>query len=235
MDLVSPPLPSQWPYSPRIILEDCQHTSNAKLPGLTGLWCLETSANFKINFYEQESSLELAFGRGGIVHSGSVVLRPYRRGGFVRYVNKNTYQGIERFRQEFYVHRALWRSGLPTVEPIGWAYKSNKFGNEGVFITKFTKGTPWPHAWNQDINFLYKITTMLKALCSWGFYAPDLNATNILVSPGKEPIALDWDRAGWSPKDDLITSYKERLTRSMKKLGAQTDIIVNLRHIMESE
>lgn len=233
MKFTAPPLPHKWPYSPRVVSENYEQYNSVELPGLAGLWHLEASS--KLVFSEQKNTSELTFGRGGAIRSGPFVLRTYKRGGLVRYVNTSTYHGTTRFRQEFYVHRAIWRAGLPTVEPIGWAHKSNKFGSKGVFLTKFAEGVPWPHTWNQSADFLNKLATMLQALCKWGLYAPDLNATNILVSPNEELIALDWDKSGWSQKMNLMTIYQERLIRSMKKLGAQTDILTKVQQCLEKK
>ena len=232
MDLIAPPLPLQWPYLPRVVPESPGCTAVIELPGLVGLWHLETSSSLNICKYGKKS--ELAFGRGGIIRHGSLVLRPYRRGGLVRYINTGTYMGTARFKHEFDVHKAIWKSGIPTVEPVGWAYKSKRIGNEGVFLTKFASGTPWPHTWNGSADFLTKLITILKALCSWGLYAPDLNATNILISQNEEPIALDWDQTIWSPKPNLMATYQKRLIRSMKKLGAQTDLLTKVRQLIEN-
>jgi hypothetical protein len=211
--------------------EHYERSASVKLPGLTGLWHLETSSS--IEFEEQGNKLELAFGRGDAVRSGQFVLRPYKRGGLVRYINTGTYYGTARFSQEFYVHRAIWKSGLPTVKPIGWGYQANKFGNKGVFLTKFASGTPWPHTWNQSTYFLHKLTTMLKSLCNWGLYVPDLNATNILVTPNEELVALDWDKAHWSKSNNLMELYQKRLIRSMKKLGAKKETLFKVQKCLE--
>jgi len=232
MNFTTPPLPYQWPYLPRMTSESCKHYASIELPGLTGLWNLEAFSS--LIFSEPEKQSKLPFGRGGTIRSGQLVLRPYKRGGLIRYINTNIYHGTTRFQQEFCVHNAIWKSGLPTVKPIGWAFKSNKFGNEGVFLTKFADGIPWPQTWNKSEEFLQELTTMLKALCSWGLYSPDLNATNILVTPDKGLVALDWDKARWSRSSDLMTYYRERLIRSMKKLGAKTDVVLKVQNYIKN-
>ena len=235
MNLTTTPplLPTEWFYALRTNSEDYKQATNVRLPGLTGLWNLEAISD--LTFCEPENESRLSFGRGGIIQSGSLVLRPYKRGGLIRHINKSTYYGISRFQQEFYVHKAIWRAGLPTVEPIGWAYKTNMLGSQGVFITRFTKGSPWPHNWNQSLNFLHQLKTLLTALCSWGLYAPDLNATNLLLSPDKDLLALDWDQATWSKRTDLMERYQERLVRSMKKLGAEASTISKIQRYIEND
>jgi hypothetical protein len=153
-----------------------------------------------------------------------VVLRPYRRGGLVRFLNERVYAGTARFKAEFQVHRALWDAGLPTVEPLGWASRPCSWGREGVYLTRFQEGSPWPRGW--DPAGLPQVRTVLEALCAWGLYAPDLNATNFLVRPDGRVLALDWDRAVWAPSVPLLDRYRARLTRSLMKLGAPADFVV---------
>jgi hypothetical protein len=167
------------------------------------------------------------FGRGGVLRAGPVVLRPYRRGGLLRHVNADVYAGPGRFQREFQVHRALWDAGLPTVEPLGWATRSRLWGSQGVYLSRFAQAVPWPRAWDHP-QVAGQVRTLLEALCAWGLHAPDLNATNILVTPEGGILALDWDRARWAPGPGLMARYRERLLRSLAKLGAPAGLRTGL-------
>ena len=155
--------------------------------------------------------------------AGAVVLRPYRRGGLVRHVNSAIYWSPARFQREFQVHRALWAAGLPTVEPLGWACRRRLWGWEGVYLSRFAYAAPWPRAWDRAVPAQLRV--LLDALCAWGLYAPDLNATNVLVDPSGAILTLDWDRAWWTPEAGLMQRYRERLIRSLRKLGAPSAIV----------
>jgi hypothetical protein len=216
-----PPLPSSWPFAPRGP-SAAPVASRTVLPGLDGVWHLEAAAGLDLS--APPAALGGAFGRGGVFRCGEVVLRPYRRGGLVRHVNERIYAGPGRFRRECQVHRALWDAGLPTVEPLGWAFRPRLWGCEGVYLTRFTAGAPWPRAW--DAAGLDQVRAILDALCAWGLYAPDLNATNFLVEPGGHVLALDWDRALWTPGVPLLERYRQRLARSLRKLGAPPEIVI---------
>jgi RIO-like serine/threonine protein kinase len=194
------------------------------LPGLPGLWTLEAVPG--LVFPEPAAGLGQAFGRGGVLRAGPVVLRPYRRGGLVRHVNAGIYWGTARFQREFQVHQALWSAGLPTVEPLGWAWRRRLWGCEGVFLTRFAESRPWPRAWDQP-GVLPQLRALLEALCAWGLHAPDLNATNVLVDASGAILTLDWDRAQWLPDGRLMDRYRERLVRSLRKLGAPRELIEN--------
>jgi hypothetical protein len=192
------------------------------LPRLDGVWSLEAVPDLDLG--APLSELPGAFGRGGVFQCGEAVFRPYRRGGLVRHVNAALYASPDRFRQEFRVHRALWDAGLPTVEPLGWAFRPRLWGFEGVFLTRRAEGTAWPRTW--DPAALPQVRAILEALCAWGLLAPDLNATNFLVAPGGQVLALDWDRAAWTAGVDLAGRYRQRLERSLRKLGAPPEIVL---------
>jgi hypothetical protein len=212
-----PPLPASWPYAPRPAPAPPERREGIELPGLPGTWQLEAVPGLRLG--PAEPAMGRAFGRGGVFRAGDAVLRPYRRGGLVRHVNAAVYLTPARFLQEFQVHRALWSAGLPTVEPLGWACRRRLWGWEGVYLTRFAEGTPWPRAWDSP-QAVPGLRTLLGALCAWGLQAPDLNATNVLVLPGDGILALDWDRAAWTGRTDLAERYRERLLRSLAKLGA---------------
>lgn len=221
-----PPLPPHWPYAPRSASPLTQPREGVDLPGLAGPWHLEALPDLR--FQEPAEGLGQAFGRGGVLRAGSLVLRPYRRGGLVRFLNSRTYLGPGRFQAEFQIHRALWDAGLPTVEPLGWAHRPRAWGVEGVFLTRFAQAQPWPRNWDASAAVLPQLRTLLAALCAWGIHAPDLNATNILVTPDGALLALDWDRAHWAPAPGLLDRYRRRLTRSLTKLGAPPEVIAAL-------
>nr|WP_320133907.1 lipopolysaccharide kinase InaA family protein [uncultured Holophaga sp.] len=220
-----PPLPADWPYRPRPALPGLEVAGPLSLPGLGRGWTLEASRG--LSFPEEAQSLGGAFGRGGILSAGDLICRPYRRGGLVRLINRSTYPSPERFRQELQVHRALWEAGFPTIEPLGIAHRRRGWGVEGVFISRFAQGSPWPHCWAAP-EVPAELPRAIGALIAWGLWSPDLNATNVMVGP-QGILLLDWDKAAWSSAGDLRERYRERLQRSLSKLGAPEEVSDRIR------
>jgi len=212
----APPLPPLWPFQPRAPLAPLASTGPLPLPGLGQGWILEAAPG--LDLPGAAEGMEAAFGRGGVIRSGDIVLRPYRRGGLVRFLNQRIYPGPARFRAELEIHRALWEAGFPTVEPLGIAHRGKGWGVEGVLLTRFSKALPWPVCWERP-GVLPALTQAIEALVSWGLWSPDLNATNVMVE-AQGVTLLDWDKAEWSQAPDLRARYCERLSRSLKKLGA---------------
>ncbi|HET6330839.1 MAG TPA: hypothetical protein VFF76_08645 [Holophagaceae bacterium] len=208
-----PPLPEAWPYQPRTALPALETRAGVEIPGLAGRWTLEGCLE---DLAGEGRELEDAFGRGGTRRLGDVVLRPYRRGGWMAKVNGRVYASATRFRNELMVHRALWGAGFPTVEPLGLAWRGAGLGVEGLFLTRFTEAKPWPSDWSAPL--LPDLREALATLDAWGLYAPDLNATNVMWGTSGL-ILLDWDRAAWSG-GSLLPRYHARLARSLAKLGA---------------
>ena len=218
-----PPLPSGWPYAARNTGDPEARILDASIPGLGSGWTLCLRAPVPLDAAKGE--MPEAFGRGGIQRLGEVVLRPYRRGGLVRHVNERRYSSPERFAREFAVHQALWSAGFPTVEPLGYGFRAHLLGVEGVFFTRYVEAKAWPTLWGSSAQVIPELARLLDALVAWGLHAPDLNATNILLTPEGRVLALDWDRARWLTSQDLLPRYHERLLRSLRKLGAPAQVI----------
>ena len=229
-----PPLPPDWPFSARTDSRELIFFEDAKLPGFDGKWRLYCT--MPIPDINDPAEMDGVYGRGGLVQAGDYMLRPYRRGGFVRHLNKKTYLTANRFRNEYYIHAALWDAGFPTVEPVGFACRRLCWGVEGIYITKRADGLPWPRVWSgtDNKNQAAHAAWLIKALVSWGLWAPDLNAANFIAAGDGRLLALDWDKAKWSSKPCLAERYRARIERSMFKLGAPTDLIDALRNALNA-
>ncbi len=200
-----------------------ERVENVDLGGLGKGWIRVSPKS--LDLPAGEMSLGNAFGRGGVHRRGNVVLRPYRRGGLVRYVNDRTYPSETRFESESKIHRALWEQGFPTVEPLGYAFRPHRWGVEGIYLTVYTEALPWPLAFHRTAELLPQFKRALGALWGWGLWAPDLNATNFIINTGGTLLALDWDRARWTrPGPELRIAYLRRLVRSLDRQGASMEI-----------
>ena len=211
-----PPLPAAWPYPGRAALPPLRVDRAVVVPGQPGAW--ELVSDGSVEWGAPFQPLGAAFGRGGVGRAGDVVIRPYRRGGWMRHVNGKTYGNPGRFRAELDLHRALWEAGFPKVRPLGFAWRPHRWGVEGLYLTAFAPGAPWPHAWSEEA--WPAVAQAMKALADWGCWSPDLNATNVHVPAAGSPLVLDFDRARFEASADLRRRYAERLARSLEKLGA---------------
>ena len=227
---IVPPLPPEWPYQPGPTLAPLGCRLNQDLPGFGSGWRVCTPGGATPT--GAPVPLPNALGRGGILCAGEVVMKPYRRGGLLRHLNESTYRSHLRFAAEHAVHRGLWESGFPTVEPLGYAWRPKGLGVEGVLFTQRAEGFNWPQRWDLTHDRLADLQKALSALCTWGLWSPDLNATNVLLPPDQGVLFLDWDRAHFTQAGPgLYRRYEVRLRRSLVKLGAPPEAF----QITESE
>jgi len=216
---IVPPLPPHWPYAPGLPLAPLGCRLNQDLPGFGSGWRVCTPGG--LTPVGEAIPLPGALGRGGILCVGDVVLKPYLRGGLLRHFNERTYRSHLRFAAEHAVHRGLWESGFPTVEPLGYAWRPKGLGVEGILFTRRAEGFNWPQRWDLTAPRLEAMRRALRALCDWGLWSPDLNATNILLPPQQGALFLDWDRAHFThPGLGLQQRYAVRMRRSLQKLRA---------------
>lgn len=228
-----PDLPSTWPYQPRTGLPPLQARQDSTLPGLGGGWTLLAAEDFDLPS-GPAAPLGDAFGRGGVLRLGDLVLRPYRRGGLLRRLNPDRYASPARFERELGVHRALWERGFPTVEPVGCAHRARGAGYEGVLLTRHVEGRPWPRTWDARPETLEALARALRALSAWGLLAPDLNATNVHLGADGVVRCLDWDRAAFrDPGEGLRARYLARMRASLRKLGAPEGLAPALARALE--
>ncbi len=220
MKLHPPPLPIHWPYAPRP-LSGLAQKGPLEVPGFGSGWWFEGVDEPLDGIPEP---LTGAFGRGGVTALGDRVIRPYRRGGWLRHVVRTVYATSHRFRDELFVHRALWGAGFPTVEPLGCAWRRRGLGVEGLYLTRRTAGQAWPRAWEIP-GVMEALETALRSLVAWGVWSPDLNTTNVLVQTDGSIVLLDWDRARWVASSELLARYRARLLRSLEKQKAPLTLI----------
>jgi 3-deoxy-D-manno-octulosonic acid kinase len=212
------PLPPDWPFEVRAPLPPLGCRLNLELPGLGGGWRVCTPGGLVPA--GDPVPLAGAFGRGGILRAGDLVLRPYRRGGFLRHFNERTYRSHLRFAAEHAVHRGLWESGFPTVEPLGYAWRPCGLGVEGVLFSRLAEGEAWPRRWDLGTARGADLRLAIASLSAWRLWSPDLNATNVMFPPQGGVLILDWDRARFeSEGTHLEPRYRRRLERSLRKLG----------------
>ena len=181
----------------------------------------------------------LHWGRGHVWRvqtdtQGAVIIRYYRRGGFVRHFLSDVYwdQPPRPLAEVVYTEMARQR-GVPTIEVLGarvsWI---NRRFYRGVFVSREQEGFRNLWEWLQTrptgptrVSTLTTVARTIRTMHEAGIMHADLNLTNILVQvEGATPQAcvLDFDRARLFPSA-VPRAYRERtlarLQRSLRKLN----------------
>jgi hypothetical protein len=181
----------------------------------------------------------LRWGRGHVwrVHTdtqATVIIRFYRRGGFVRHFLRDIYwDRPPRPLAELVATETARQRGVPTIEVLGAHVRWMKTGlYRGLLISREAEGFHNLSEWLQMhptglirtttlTTVAHTITTMHDA----GIVHADLNLTNILVQPSNpspQVLLLDFDRAQIL-SDPVPRPQRERalrrLQRSFRKLN----------------
>ncbi len=185
-------------------------------------------------------------GRGGLLSFSTanpklkqIVIRPCRRGGILAGpILKSNYWGPKRAIRELAINNLAFNKGLPVPEILGILLKKYRLGFFKAFImTKEISGAVELPEYIESIKsgnkkefYLRKAAlfkSILESLFKFhdaGFYHPDLNMKNLLITTeGKGGIKtwiIDLDRATYHEKLSLTKRIRNlvRLARSLVKL-----------------
>ncbi|MCL7974678.1 MAG: 3-deoxy-D-manno-octulosonic acid kinase [marine benthic group bacterium] len=168
------------------------------------------------------------------VHAfGEIVVRPYRRGGWIRHVVRKRYFIGSRPIRELNVTERLRVAGAPVPEAVAAVHRKARPGPgyEACIATRRIAGTmPAAESLHRSRSgeirlIMEEIGRSIRACHDAGGWHADLNAWNLLVSesrPDLPVMLIDWDRGrivtggvtGRSRRANLA-----RLQRSLRKLG----------------
>ncbi len=159
-----------------------------------------------------QSPIRIRAGRGSVqrIETGShgvIIVRPYRRGGFVRHFIHDLYwdRPLRPF-VELCCTEEAWRRGVPTVEVLG-ARVEWTMGPlyRGLLVTREATGFHNLWSWLQTAPaadhrraILRVVAQAVATMHQAGIAHADLNPTNILVYPNSDPpqaLIIDFDRA----------------------------------------
>ncbi len=164
---------------------------------------------------------------------GEVVVRPFRRGGWVRHVVRDRYLAGNRAFEEIVLTERLRRAGAPVPEAV--AAVQSRVGPGPAYaaclVTRRLAGFA-PAAevlrgrrQGEAAGPMERIGSSIRRAHDAGGVHADLNAWNVLLAearPGLPPVLIDWDRGRWRPdgasRRDARANLR-RLRRSLRKLG----------------
>ncbi len=187
---------------------------------------------FEPGHWEHEGAVTARFcGRGEALAVtgpfGAAVLKVYHRGGLVRHLVRRRYAwtGLGRTRsvREWRVLRALLDAGLPVPEPLAAHVRRTGPVYEAALLTRrIENARPLNEvATSFDAARWSDIDALVDRFAEAGLHHPDLNATNILITPDEQLWMIDFDKATLSDRPTRPHPMHARLARSLAKLGIQ--------------
>lgn len=161
-----------------------------------------------------------------------VVVRHARRGGLLAPILGDLYLPPTPAPAELLIATILARAGIPTPPVIAFAtYRTAAVLRRVDVMTVEVEGDDLASALarrtDERAAIRYAVAQLLGALLDVGAWHQDLNAKNILVTPGgvgeARGVVLDVDRVRFVPAGDphVREANLERLRRSMEKLRSR--------------
>jgi len=163
---------------------------------------------------------------------GEVVVRPFRRGGWVQHVVRDRYLAGDRAFDEIVLTERLRRAGVPVPEAL--AAVQSRVGPGPAYgaclVTRKLAGfAPAAEALRglragEAAGPMARIGASIRRAHDAGGVHADLNAWNVLLAagrPGLAPVLIDWDRGRWRPDGASRREARanlRRLRRSLRKL-----------------
>jgi 3-deoxy-D-manno-octulosonic acid kinase len=189
---------------------------------------------FDASFWELRKAVRASFqGRGEALavetSIGPVVLRRYRRGGWMaRFVrDRYLYTGYERSRpfREFDVLQTLLERGLPVAEPLAALCERNGRSYRAALLTFEIEGSRTLADVAADLasSDWSELRDVLGEFFEAGLEHPDLNARNILRDRLGRWFLIDFDRARVHASARSPQPMLRRLLRSLAKEGVQLE------------
>lgn len=184
----------------------------------------------------------LVGGRGGVgaydlAENLEVVLRPNRRGGWMRRVNQRYYLGLRsRPMHELRMTEVLRRRGVPTVEVLAavtqWVvpglYRGAVVTREVPLAVNLWKYVREVSAAERE-RVCLDAAAATRRLHDAGAIHPDLNLQNFLVlrgARGREVLIIDCDRVRLrEPSDRDRRAAFDRVCRSIRRLDPTSEVI----------
>jgi 3-deoxy-D-manno-octulosonic acid kinase len=175
--------------------------------------------------------LESPEGRGSALFIDAdgrqLVLRQYRRGGFVANLTKNRYlwQGGSRTRSfsEWHLLYIMRHAGLPVPIPIAACYhRTGLYAYTADLLTELIPNVSSLasrlDAGPVPIMMWVEVGRTLRRFHAEGVYHADLNAHNVLMNDGPEVWLVDFDRGMLRKPGLWCDSHLVRLRRSIEKI-----------------
>ena len=179
-----------------------------------------------------EAPVEAKKGRGGIRLLGMgekrLVCRQYLHGGLFRALTKDLFLSDRRCRREAEILAYLGRQGFPVAEAV-CALSENRGLTKRLYLVTgliedsqdlldyLNQSGP-----RQRLRTIKRFAQLLWRLEQAGIFHPDLHLNNVLVTPKKELLFLDFDKAcrkAITEKD--VESMLWRLARFADKMAKQ--------------
>ena len=166
---------------------------------------------------------------------GSLVVKPYLRGGFVSCFNKQRYLFAKKQRNviEFEFLLLAQQAGVNVPEPFAYASYGSLFYKAWLITKKIENAQNYVELCLIDekkaVTLLPSICKNINKLIDISIFHVDLHPGNIVLNDSNKVFILDFDKACYvtGDKGKLKTKYMQRWQRAVEKYEL-SDKLLNL-------
>ncbi len=156
---------------------------------------------------------------------GHVVVKPYRRGGIIQYMIKNTYlrTGKPRCRIEYEQMQRAGDLGINVPEPVAYAHQGRIFYKAWLITRAIKDPKSLADLSRMDADraktVLDKVIHQVSKLVHHKVYHADLHPGNVLIDHDDHVYIIDFDKARHyrGSKSKLRNRYLKRWKRAVVK------------------
>lgn len=195
-----------------------------------------------INMFECESNKKPARLEGrvapqfaSIPEAGPVVIKFYKRGGWISRINKEKYLKISktRSRKEFEFFISAGKAGVNVPMPVAYASRGFPFYKAWLITKEIADHTSFAQlCFNERekaLSLIPEISRNIRLLIKNGIHHVDLHPGNIVIDKNNKIYIIDFDRAHYCSQNRscLTKKYQRRWTKAIHKYrlpDAYTDL-----------
>lgn len=156
---------------------------------------------------------------------GRVLVKPYSRGGIIRYFIENTYLriGKPRCRVEYEQMRHADDLGICVPEPVAYAYQGRLFYKAWLITREIRNPESLAELSRTDPDrarrVLDNVIHQVSKLIDHKIYHADLHPGNILIDPDNRVYIIDFDKSRHyrGSRNKLRDAYLKRWKRAVVK------------------
>lgn len=164
---------------------------------------------------------------GRIEGIGPVVVKPYRRGGFMRHLTKRYYLkfGPTRCQQEFELLQTARKLGINAPEPVAFAYCGRLYYTGWLITRSILQPESLVQLANTDgaaaQRVMPSVIEQVSKLIEHRILHADLHPGNVIVDKDGRAFIIDFDkgRIFTGSRDKLRELYLQRWQRAVSKYG----------------
>ncbi len=168
-----------------------------------------------------------------IPEAGPVVIKFYRRGGWLSRVNRDRYLriGKSRCRREFESLLRAEKAGVSVPSPVAFVRKGALLYKAWLITAEITGHTVFMRLCREQqdkaVSLLPQISSNIRRLIENGIFHVDLHPGNIIVDKNGKSYILDFDKARdcFLTGTDLAEKYRRRWVRAVRKYRLPESLI----------